>query len=156
MSAPPRMDVVWREIGELRRYPRNAKEHPEEQIVHLVKSLLRWGWTIPVLLDAHSNVVAGHGRLEAAERLAESDPGRWGKAPTITREEWSEEEAKAYRIADNRLADLGAWNHDTLEAELASLDPDAMLDGLASSMGFDEDYIKSLWRDLDNVAPDTG
>ena len=69
--------VVWRAIGELRKFPGNPRQHPEGQIAGLMRSIKRV-WTNPILVDEIGTILAGHGRLEAAKRLG------MAKVPTIT------------------------------------------------------------------------
>lgn len=104
-----------RNIAELKHYPGNAKTHPNVQIAHIKASIQRFGFVNPILIDADSVVIAGHGRLLAAADLG------LDKVPTILLQHLSPEEVKALRIADNSIPEGGIWNADLLESELASL-----------------------------------
>lgn len=103
-------------IGELIPYEKNAKNHPEEQIEKLEKSIEAFGFLSPCLIDEAGNIIAGHGRVEAARRLGLE------KVPCVYVEGLSEEERRAYILADNRLTELGGWNLDVVAEELAELD----------------------------------
>ncbi len=96
-------------------YAGNPRTHSEEQVDQLVASILEYGWTNPILIDEGGNVIAGHGRLMAAERLG------LDMVPTITLTGLTAEQRKAYVIADNRMALNAGWDADTLAAELAAL-----------------------------------
>ena len=85
-------------ISELRPYEKNPRTHSSEQVRKLVASMQEFGWTSPVLVDAEGEVIAGHGRLMAAEMLALE------RVPIIRLGHLTPAQARAYRIADNRLA----------------------------------------------------
>ena len=116
-----KMRVV--KIGELKPYANNAKVHPEHQIESLVKSIKEFGFVNPILVDESNNVLAGHGRLEAAHRMNMED------VPVVIAEGLSEEQKRAYIIADNRLAEMAEWDSTNVAEELLKLqeeelDPD--------------------------------
>lgn len=126
-------------VSDLRPYERNARKHPTKQIDLLKNSLQEFGFTSPVLIDSEKSVIAGHARLEAAKALG------WEKVPTIRLTDLTEEQVKAYRLADNRIAEMGGWDFDLLEAEMDWLkEADFNLDliGLGSlgseELGMDE------------------
>ena len=129
------MQVQDRPIGELRLYERNAKQHPSSQIDALEKSITEFGWTVPVLIDKDDVVVAGHGRIEAAKRLGIE------QVPTIRLENLTPDQARAYRIADNRLNEIGGWDLASLETELNAL---REVDFNFDLTGFDSEYLEAL------------
>ena len=107
--------IVQRDRTSLKPYENNPRTHSEAQIDRLVRSLKEFGFTNPVLIDKNLNVVAGHGRLLAAEIL------NLEKIPTISLEHLTEDQRKAYVIADNQLALASGWDDELLQSELASL-----------------------------------
>ena len=109
------MQIEQLGIDEIRPYERNAKRHPKNQIAALAASLEEYGWTLPLLIDAEGNLIAGHGRLEAAKSIGIET------VPVVRKTDISEEQVRAYRIADNRLADLGTWNTGNLKLEMQEL-----------------------------------
>tara|TARA_R100001082_G_scaffold6317_1_gene4116 strand:+ start:116 stop:712 length:597 start_codon:yes stop_codon:yes gene_type:complete len=113
LSAP--QSIVLREKSTLKVYENNPRTHSEAQIDRLVSSLKEFGFTNPVLVDKNLNVIAGHGRLLAAEIIGLE------KIPTITLEHLTEDQRKAYVIADNQLALASGWDDDLLQSELISL-----------------------------------
>ncbi len=133
--------LVQRKVADLRAYERNAKDHPEEQIVALCRTIERHGFNAPVLVDPELNVVAGHARLLAAARLG------LRTVPTITLEHLTPEQARAYRIADNRVAELGEWNEALLASELEAIRRDGDLDGT----GFSDDELAELLESIDEA-----
>jgi len=131
-------DIKWaadkverRQLSELIPYDRNSKIHPDSQIDQLANSIREWGWTIPILIDEKDTVLAGHGRLYAAQKLGLSD------VPCMVAEGWSEEKKKAYVIADNKLAEKGGWDNALLYAELKSIN-DSSFD--LALMGMEDDF----------------
>jgi len=108
-------NVVQKSILELIPYDRNPKVHPESQIIELANSLRQWGWTMPILIDEAGLVIAGHGRLYAAQSLGIET------VPCVVAHGWSEEKKKAYVIADNKLAEKGAWDNSLLYSELKDI-----------------------------------
>lgn len=99
--------IVWRAVGDLRKFPGNPRQHPESQIVSLMKSIKRV-WTNPILIDEAGTILAGHGRLEAAKRLGMTE------VPTVMLNGLSPAEKRAAVIADNRLPERAVWDFDLL------------------------------------------
>jgi len=102
-------------IIDLTLYKNNPRVHSEIQIERLVNSLKEFGFTNPVLIDDTGNVIAGHGRITAAKKLG------LDAVPTITLSHLSEDQRKAYIIADNQLALNSSWDDDLLKIELDKL-----------------------------------
>ena len=128
--------IVNRKLADIIPYERNSRIHPESQIEQLKNSILEWGWTVPVLIDENDNLIAGHGRLFAAERL------EMKTVPCIVAEGWTEAQRKAYVIADNKLAEGGRWDNDILYEELNDLlDGSFDIDLLAVELKADENVF---------------
>ena len=108
-----RMEI--RKISELIPYERNARTHPAEQIEKLRRSLQEFGFVSPILIDAAGNVIAGHGRLEAAKLEGITE------APCVLVEHLSDAQQRAYILADNRLAELSGWDEELRSAELLAI-----------------------------------
>ena len=102
-------------IDKLVPYENNPRTHSAVQIERLVNSLKEFGFTNPILIDDDCNVIAGHGRLEAAKIVGLKT------VPTITLSHLTEEQRRAYVIADNQLALNSGWDDDLLQAELKAL-----------------------------------
>lgn len=102
-------------IESLVPYDRNPRTHPDSQIDQLANSIRQWGWTVPILIDDAKNVIAGHGRLEAAKRLGME------AVPCVVASGWTEDQRKAYVIADNKLSENSAWDDGAFYQELKSL-----------------------------------
>jgi ParB-like chromosome segregation protein Spo0J len=101
--------------NKLKPYDKNPRTHSATQIERLVESLKEFGFTNPILIDDKYNIIAGHGRLEAAKILGLET------VPTIKLDHLSPEQRRAYVIADNQLALNAAWDDDLLQSELNAL-----------------------------------
>ncbi len=99
----------------LKPYPKNARTHTKHQIRQFAESMRAFGFTNPILVDANNQIVAGHGRVEAAKLLG------LDQVPTIRLETLSDEQIRAYIIADNKLAENAGWDRSILAIELQHL-----------------------------------
>src|SRR3954471_9400361 len=99
------------EIGRLKPDPRNPRLHGERQVKQIARSIEAFGFNVPVLADRDGNILAGHGRVQAARRLG------WREVPVIRLEHLTREQARGFSIADNRLAETSSWD-DRLLAEV--------------------------------------
>lgn len=106
--------VTYRKIRELKPYKKNAKKHPKEQVERIANSIKEFGFTQPVLIDKHNCVVAGHGRILGAKKAGLKE------VPTVCLEELTEEQIKAYRLADNKLNESD-WDHALVDEEIQEL-----------------------------------
>ncbi|MES2493239.1 MAG: DNA methyltransferase [Pseudomonadota bacterium] len=107
--------VTERTIASLRPYPGNARTHSRKQLKQIAASISRFGFTNPVLVSDDGEIVAGHGRVEAARSLG------WKSVPTIALSHLSDAERRAYVLADNKLALNAGWDRDILAIELQAL-----------------------------------
>jgi len=121
-------------IEDLIPYANNAKSHPDEQVKKIASSIKNYGWDQPIVVDADDEIIKGHGRRQAAELLGIDE------VPVIRRDDLSDAEAKAARIADNKTAE-SPWDDDLLGTELALLE-DQPID--MDTLGFDEDELDSV------------
>jgi ParB-like nuclease domain len=102
-------------IARLRPFAGNARTHSKKQIRQIADSIARFGFTNPILIDDDGNVIAGHGRLEAAKRLGLKD------VPTIRLSGLDAAQRRAYALADNKLALNAGWDPGALAVELRAL-----------------------------------
>ncbi len=110
-----KLKIVYRPLQELSPYAHNARTHSTEQVAQLVESIKQFGWTNPVLIDEKGEIIAGHGRVMAAEML------KMDSVPVIVLSGLTDEQKKAYRLADNRLPMNAGWDEDLLRMELSDL-----------------------------------
>ena len=124
------MEIVHIAISDITPYEKNAKSHPKKQVDLLAENITRFGFTTPCLIDKDNNLIAGHGRLEAIKTL------NWNEVPCVRMENLTEDEVKALRLADNKLAEMSEWDMSLVTDELKELDDD-----LLDLTGFDKDLI---------------
>jgi hypothetical protein len=140
-------------IERLMPYANNARLHSEADVNKIAAAILKWGWTMPVLVDEEGALICGHARIRAAAKLGLKS------IPVLVARGWSEEEKNAYRLADNELAARASWDPDLLRDELRKLEfasfnldligfePDRLQDilaGLGSSGLTDPDSVPEV------------
>jgi DNA modification methylase len=109
------MEIAYAPVRELQAYPNNARVHSRKQIRQIAKSIEKFGFCNPVLIDDAKQIIAGHGRVEAAKLLGIDT------VPTCTLSHLSEADKRAYILADNRLAEVAGWDKELLAIELQGL-----------------------------------
>lgn len=136
----PADKVERRKVSALLPYARNARTHSPEQVAQIARSITEFGFTNPVLVDETGTIIAGHGRVLAAKKLALAD------VPVIVADGWTEAQKRAYVIADNKLAENAGWDMSLLRMEIGEL---KSMDFDLSLTGFDPSGIASLLNTTD-------
>ena len=134
-----------RRVSALVPYARNSRTHSDEQVAQIAASIKEWGFTNPVLIEPDGGIIAGHGRVMAAQRLGLDN------VPCVIAEGWTDAQKRAYVIADNKLAINSAWDVETLKIEMQEID------GLGFNLeltGFDVAEMTALFDEPD-FAPGT-
>tara|TARA_R100000935_G_scaffold42718_1_gene64712 strand:+ start:467 stop:1744 length:1278 start_codon:yes stop_codon:yes gene_type:complete len=108
-------NTVVKNIDDLIEYDSNPRTHSVEQVEQVANSIETFGWTMPILIDESNEIIAGHGRLMAGKKLGIKE------VPCIVAEGWSEQQKKAYCIADNKLTENGTWDKSFLKLNLEFL-----------------------------------
>ena len=129
------LKISYSETSKLIPYVNNSRTHSPAQVAQIASSIKEFGFTNPLLVDDGGGIIAGHGRLQAAELLGIDT------VPTIKLSGLSEAQKKAYVIADNQLAANAGWNLDALKIEVDRLNE---LDFNIDLLGFDNDFLSSL------------
>src|SRR5262249_25252744 len=109
------MKIEYIPVRELRPYPNNARTHSKKQIQQIAKSIAKFGFCNPVLIDDAKQIIAGHGRVQAAKVLGID------AVPTCQLSHLSEADKRAYILADNKLAEKAGWDRELLAIELQGL-----------------------------------
>ena len=142
-AAPDELQTRWpaekietRKVKILVPYANNARTHSDNQIDQIAESIKEWGWTVPVLIDEQDGIIAGHGRVLAANLL------KIKEIPVMIATGWSETKKKAYIIADNKLALNAGWDENLLRLEMEML-KDAGFD--LSLTGFNRDELDDMF-----------
>ena len=111
----PNLNIEYICIDQLHPYTNNARTHSPRQVKQIARSIKSFGFINPILVGADNVLVAGHGRLLAAKQLGLS------QVPAVRVEHLSEDEKRAYMLADNKIAENAGWDPDLLRVELSFL-----------------------------------
>lgn len=127
--------IVQQPVSALLPYARNSRTHSDEQVAQIAASIREFGFTNPVLVDGANGIVAGHGRVMAAQLLGMPE------VPTVNVGWMTGEQRRAYVIADNQLALNAGWDEAVLAQELGELDAAGFSVDL---LGFSDDFLAGL------------
>lgn len=135
MATTSRIEMV--SLDKLRPYENNARTHSPEQVDKLRASLREFGFVNPILVDRDYGIIAGHGRLMAAQAEGMAE------VPCVFVEHLTETQKRAYILADNKLAELAGWDEGLLELEIGDL---SALDFDIGIIGFGEGDFDGIER----------
>ena len=130
-----KLQVKYIAINDLIPYVNNSRTHTENQINQIVASIKEFGFTNPILIDGENGIIAGHGRVLAAQKLDIN------QIPCIELSHLTEHQKKAYVIADNKLALNAGWDEELLKIELESLNE---LEFDVNLLGFDDLELETI------------
>lgn len=131
------MKIVEKRVDELIPYSNNPRDN-EKAVEAVASSIREFGFKVPVVIDKNDIIIAGHTRVLASKELGLE------KVPCIVADDLSDEQIKAFRLADNKTAELAEWDFSKLEQELAELEMDM------STFGFEE-----LENELENISTES-
>lgn len=152
MTAPK---IIERLAADLKANPRNARTHSDGQVERIQGLFEKFGFTQPVLVDESGLIFAGHGRNLAALktyreggtlRYPGGAPIRKGHVPTLDCSAWSEDERRAYMLADNQVAQQAGWDLDILTSELEAL---TAIEFDLATIGFDDGAMADIQSLID-------
>lgn len=123
------------ETSQLKPYKNNSRIHDEKQVEQISASIEKFGFTQPILIDENNIVLAGHGRLMAAQKLGLQS------VPVIVLDNLSDAQKKAYVIADNKIGQNSKWNNEVLRIEIEDIAKD----------GFDVDVLAFNDKELSKL-----
>lgn len=129
------VQIVYKRTKELIPYVNNSRTHDEKQVNQIASSIKEFGFTNPLLIDEKGSIIAGHGRLMAANKL------KMAEVPCIVLEGLTEAQKKAYVIADNKLALNAGWDEELLKLEIEGLKEVGF--GI-DILGFDSDELEKM------------
>ena len=121
------MDIVLKKIAEIKPYEKNPRKN-EEAVKYVAESIKQFGFKVPIVIDKDGIIVAGHTRYKAAKKL------NLKEVPCIVADDLTEEQVKAFRLADNKVAEKAEWDFDLLAGEL-----DDLFDFDMTVFGFEEE-----------------
>ena len=119
------MEIIYKKTSDLIPYEKNARKN-DKAVKYVAKSIKEFGFKQPIIIDSHNVVVCGHTRLKASEQLG------FEKVPCIVADDLTDEQIKAFRLADNKVAEQSEWDLNLLNDEL-----DNILNIDMSDFGFD-------------------
>jgi len=132
-------------LSRLKPYERNARTHSTEQVAQIAASIVEFGFTNPLLVDSSDGIIAGHGRLQAAQELGLST------VPVVVLDHLSDRQRRAYILADNQLALNAGWDLELLRTELQDLVAD---DFDLSVIGFSDEELSDLLPEIEELPPE--
>lgn len=113
------MEIVYKKLEELKPYEKNPRKN-DEAVEYVANSIKEFGFKVPIVIDKEGIIVAGHTRYKASKKLGLNE------VPCIVADDLSEEQIKAFRLADNRVSEYSGWNYAKLIEEISQLDKDLM------------------------------
>lgn len=122
------MNIVEKNINELVMYENNPRKN-DKAVKYVAESIKEFGFKVPVIIDKNNVIVAGHTRIKAAKQL------KIDKVPCIVADDLTDEQIKAFRLADNKVAEFAEWDEELLEKEL-----DSIFNLDMEGLGFEEDF----------------
>lgn len=111
------MEIITKKIDEVIPYENNPRKN-DEAVDYVAKSIKEFGFKVPIIIDKNNVIVTGHTRLKAAKKLGLTE------VPCIMADDLTEEQIKAFRLADNKVAEFAEWDDDLLKIELDDIDID--------------------------------
>ena len=134
-----KLKIEYVDINSIRPYKKNPRKN-DEAIPYVMESIKQFGFKNPVILDKDNVIVCGHTRIESAKRLGITE------IPCIYADDLTDEQIKAFRLADNKVAEIAEWDIDLLDTEL-----DDILNIDMSDFGFIDEIIEETEDGLDNI-----
>lgn len=113
-SRPPRIDFRYVDVDTIQPYERNPRDN-ERAVPAIMRSIQEFGFLVPIVLSRDNVLAAGHTRLLAAQRLGMRE------VPAVYAEDLTEDQIKAFRVIDNKTAELATWDFDLLSGEITAL-----------------------------------
>lgn len=108
------MEIIQKKIGDIIPYENNPRKN-DEAVKYVAESIKEFGFKVPIVIDKNNIIVAGHTRYKAAKKL------KLKEVPCIIADDLTEEQVKAYRLADNKVAEQAVWDFDLLAEELVDI-----------------------------------
>lgn len=135
------MEIIYKNINELIPYDNNPRIN-DEAVEYVKNSIKEFGFKVPIVIDKDNVIIAGHTRIKASKELGIKD------IPCIIADDLTEEQVKAFRLADNKVAEKSMWDYSKLDEEL-----DSILDIDMSIFDFNQSDID--WNDIEEISEET-
>lgn len=136
-----KVNIINKSINELKPYDKNPRKN-DDAVKYVAESIKQFGFKVPIIVDKNNVIVAGHTRYKAAKKL------HIDEVPCIIADDLTDEQIKAFRLADNKVAEKAEWDFDLLGNELDDLfDFDMTVFGFEEDVGFEEVSIPQEKKD---------
>lgn len=122
------MNIQMLKLSDIKPYENNPRKN-NEAVKYVAQSIKEFGFKVPIVIDKNNVIIAGHTRYKAAKRL------KMKEVPTIIADDLTDEQVKAFRLADNKVAEKAEWNFDLLPLEINDI-----VDIDMGAFGFDLDF----------------
>ena len=137
------MDIIEKSLEELIPYENNPRKN-DEAVEYVANSIKEFGFKVPIIIDKNNVIVTGHTRYKASKELGLE------KVPCIVADDLTEEQVKAFRLADNKVSDYSIWDNKKLLQELDELNFD-IFTGFTESELFDDTKLSDVFNELDET-----
>lgn len=124
------MEIIMRKVSELTPYDKNPRRN-DDAVKYVAESIRQFGFKVPLVIDNNGVIIAGHTRWKAAKKLGLKT------VPCIVADDLTDEQIKAFRLADNKVAEMAGWDFALLEEELQLIDFDMEAFGFAEQEDVD-------------------
>lgn len=131
------MEIINKKLTELIPYENNPR-HNEDAVEYVANSIREFGFKVPIVVDSNNVIIAGHTRYKASKQLGLSE------VPCIVADDLSDEQIKAFRLADNKVGEIATWNDELLKLEL-----DDICNIDMSELGFES--LKDVLDEQENI-----
>lgn len=111
-----KMQIIYKNIDELQMYFNNPRIN-SDAVQYVANSIQQFGFRNPIIIDKNNVIVCGHTRYKAARRL------KMATVPCIMADDLTDDQIRAFRLADNKVAEMSTWDYDRLEQEFSLIDP---------------------------------
>ena len=138
-----KLNIVYKSLTELKPYEKNPRRN-EAAVDYVAKSIKEFGFRQPIVIDKNGVIVAGHTRYKAAEKL------NLDTVPCVVADDLTDKQIKAYRLADNKVAEMAGWEYNLLGDELEEL-----ADFNMSDFGFTMEDNEIDWEDVDDLSEES-
>lgn len=139
------MEIVEKKPSELKEYENNPRNN-DDAVPYVKESIKNFGFKVPIIIDKNNVIIAGHTRLKAAKEL------KLKKVPCIYADDLTDEQVKAFRLADNKVSEFSNWNFQLLDMELAEISMDMKPLGFTEH---DEEYIDDFFEKGNEAKPNS-
>ena len=140
------MQIIERKISELKPYANNPRLN-DAAVDAVAASIKEFGFKNPIIVDSDGEIIAGHTRLKAAQKL------KMKTVPVIIADDLTPEQVKAFRLADNKVGELAGWDFEKLDLELAEIDLDMSQFGFGDEEEFEPKEAPEDFKEFDEDIP---